>query len=537
MTQRMKTILISGSALSASLLSVAAQARTDVSPYLAVEQVVDAEISPGSDVLTYTSLNAGINATIETQRTLIGISYNYERRISWDDRVEDGDTHEGLLRLNQTVVPGVLSIDAGALATRARSDLRGDAPGVLVGNVDNVTQVYSAFVGPTVTGRLGDMTATAAYRLGYTKVEESGFVAAPGQPALDAFDDSVTHLATANIGMDADVLPFGWRVSGAYERADASQLDQNFEAMGVRADVTVPITPTVALLGGIGYEDISASQRAPLLDVNGDPVIGSNGRFVTDPASPRLLAYDFDGIYWDVGVGWKPSQRTSLEAHVGRRYGSMSYTGSFSWQVDDHSAFQIGAFDQVETFGQQVNDALALLPTNFRAPTGGLSSGFSNCTFANGFSGRSGGCLNTALSAVNSSVYRNRGVSALYSTQFGRLNTGIGFGWSQRKFKAPVLPGVFTVNATSDEELFGQVSVNYQIDRNSTWAAQIFGSRFSSGVPGSAEVYSLGGTTSYNRTFGRHLSAVASVGVYEFDTDQDPATINASALVGMRYSW
>ena len=39
--------------------------------------------------------------------------------------------------------------------------------------------------------------------------------------------------------------------------------------------------PTVALLGGIGYEDIEISQRAPLLDEDGVPII-RNGRYVTD---------------------------------------------------------------------------------------------------------------------------------------------------------------------------------------------------------------------------------------------------------------
>ncbi len=537
MTLRMKNILVGSTALAAGLMPSLAYARTDVTPYLEVQQVLDAEIKPGNDVLTYTSVAAGIDAQITTQRTLVGISYRYERRISWDNHVNDSDTHDGLIRINHTVIPNTLSIDAGALATRARSDIRGEAPGLLVGNVDNVTQVYSAYVGPTLTGNIGPMTATAAYRLGYTKVEDNAFAAAPGQPSLDGFDDSVTHLATASIGMAPDVLPFGWRVSGAYEREDTGQLDQNFEAKGVRADVTFPVSPTVALLGGVGYEDIQASQRAALLDAGGNPVIDNSGRFVTDPASPRLLSYDFDGVYWDVGVAWRPSERTSLEAHVGRRYGSMSYTGSFSWQVDDHSSFQIGAFDEVQTFGQQVNDALAILPTNFRAPRGGLSSGFGGCTFANGFDHGNGGCLNTALSAVNASVYRSRGAAMLYSTQYGAWSAGVGVGWSQRRFKAPQIAGQFSVNGTSDETFFGQANLGYQIDRNSTVDAQVFGSIFHSGVPGAPEVYSLGGTGSYYRTFGRHLSATASVGIYEFDTDQDPSTINASALVGMRYSF
>ena len=55
-------------------------------------------------------------------------------------------------------------------------------------------------------------------------------------------------------------------MSGGYEREDASQLDQRFEGKYARADVTVPIGPTFALLGGVGYEDIEIGQRDPVLD-------------------------------------------------------------------------------------------------------------------------------------------------------------------------------------------------------------------------------------------------------------------------------
>ena len=93
-------------------------------------------------------------------------------------------------------------------------------------------------------------------------------------------------------------------------------------------------------------------------------MVDSRGRFVTDPASPRRIAYDFDGIFWDAGVIWRPSRRTFLEARVGRRYDSMSYTGSLSYQMGSGSGIQVGVYDSVQTFGQQVNGTLASLPTS-----------------------------------------------------------------------------------------------------------------------------------------------------------------------------
>src|SRR3546814_12763327 len=84
--------------------------------------------------------------------------------------------------------------------------------------------------------------------------------------------------------------------SDLYEREDASQLDQRYEGKYARADVTMPIGPTVALLGGVGYEDIEIGQRDPLLDADGVPVRDANGRFVTDTSSPRRLSFDTDEI-------------------------------------------------------------------------------------------------------------------------------------------------------------------------------------------------------------------------------------------------
>ena len=140
-------------------------------------------------------------------------------------------------------------------------------------------------------------------------------------------------------------LPFGWQVSGGYEREDASQLDQRFEGKYARADVTMPIGPTVALLGGVGYEDIEIGQRNPVVDTNGLPVRDANGRFITDKSTPRQLSFDTDGLIWDAGVMWQPSRRTSLTARVGRRYGDTIYTGSFSYRADHATTVQVGVYD------------------------------------------------------------------------------------------------------------------------------------------------------------------------------------------------
>ena len=513
-----------------------AQARTEITPYLEVGQIISADLKGSNEVLTYSQVAAGVDASVSNRRSQAQVSYRYERRISWDDKVQDGDVHSGLARAGYQVIPNTLTIEAGALATRARVDGRGDAPGLLVGNVDNVTQVYSVYAGPSFKTEAGPLQVNAAYRLAYTKVEADDIVLAPGQPRLDNYDDSESHLVTASVGMGPGELPFGWTVAGAYEREDAGQLDQLFDRKGIRGDAIVPVSPTVAIVGGVGYEDIEASQRAPILNLAGAPVVNAKGRFITDPASPRLLAYDLDGIYWDVGVAWRPSSRTSVEARIGRRYGSMSYTGSLSYQMNQATALAVVVYDEIQTFGQQLNDNLALLPTNFATVSNPLAPQFGGCVFGSG--GSAGGCLNPAFQSINSSVYRTRGVTAAMSRQRGPWSMGVGLGYAQRKYETPIIAGAtFNLNGVRDESWFGQGQVAYQIDEKSQVDAQIFASLYDSGILNAPNVLSTGVTSSYRRTFGRRLSGLAAIGLYSSKVEGQEGDLNASALLGMRYSF
>jgi hypothetical protein len=514
-----------------------AKSRTTISPYLEFGQVLVADLKGANDdVLTYSQIAAGINAEVSTQRTQLQVNYRYERRIAWDDSIADDDVHTGLARGAFQVVPDLLTFEAGALAQRARSDIRGDAPGILAGNVDNVTQVYSAYAGPTLATKVGPLNVAAGYRLGYTKAESGDFRAGPGQPALDQYDDSVSHLATASVGMEAGDLPVGWTVSGVYEREEAGQLDQRFEAKGVELDLIAPISPTVALVGSVGYEDIEVTQRAPLVNAQGAPLLDNRGRFVEDPASPRLLAYDSDGVYWDAGVLWRPSRRTAVEARVGRRYGSMTYTGSISYQPSENTQLQVGVYDEVLTFGQQLNDNISRLPTAFSSNGNNpFGQGFGGCV--GGANGGQGGCFNPALQSINSSAYRARGITGIYSATQGKLSTSVSAGYAQRKFETPTIGGTFSLDGVTDESWFGSGQVAYQIDEQSAVDAAVFASLFDSGILGAPNVTNFGATTSYNRRFGRKLSATAALGLFSDQVDGFDSDLTATAFLGMRYQF
>jgi hypothetical protein len=522
-------------ALAAMGIAAPAAAKTKVSPYLEVNQVLTADLKNGGDVLTYTTAAAGIDAIITNKRAELQVNYRYEHRFAWDKDVSDESVHTGLARGRYEIVPNMLNFEGGALATRARTDIRGASPSLPVGNVENISQVYSAYAGPSFATNVGPVDVTAAYRLGYTKVEESERITLPtGQDRLNAYDDSISHYATASVGMQPGRLPFGWTVSGAYEREETGQLDQRYEGKSVRGDVVFPVTQTVALVGGVGYESIKISERAPLLDVAGDPVVNNRGEFQIDPTSPRLLAYDDDGIYWDAGVMWKPSRRTSLEARVGRRYGSMSYTGSFSWQPTEDSAVNLAVFDEVSTFGQQLNDNLSRLPTQFGAPRNGLANNFGGCVFGSG--GNAGGCFNPAFQSLNGAAFRSRGVVALWSAQQGRLSYGLGGGYTQRKYLTPAIAGLNSLNGIKDESYFMQGYAGYALSRRTNIEADVYANYSDSGIAGAPNVLGTGATGSINHSFGR-LSTVASVGLYSFDQEGFQKDLTASALLGMRYQF
>lgn len=509
--------------------------RKYVTPYIEIGQVLDADLTY-DDVLTYTELAAGVDAGIATRSAQAQLSYRYERDIGWGKHVGDANYHQGLARAAVRVARGV-SIEGGALAARARSDMRSSAPVASNPKGDNLSQVYAAYAGPSVATHVGNLAVAASYRLGYTKVEAPGYVPlSPGQPRLDRFDHATSNVAQASVGFAAgDVLPVGVTVSGGWDREEADQLDQRYNGTFARADLVVPVSRTLALEGGVGYEKITISQRNALVAANGQPVVDAKGRFVTDKSSPRRIAYRTDGLIYDAGVLWRPSPRTELEAHVGRRYGGTTYAGSFTWQATHAVGARVIVYDDVETFSRQLRDGINAMPTNFMVASGVFGNGFSGCTF--GTSGANpGGCLNSVFQSISASGYRARGIDAVVVASQGPVQTGIGIGYAHRHFYAPETDGNFTVNGIDDESYYAQYFYNRALDSRSSIGINLYADYYNSGIAGAAGVYSTGATGSYNRRFGR-IDTIASLGIFAFDSNDIRGDVSAQALLGARYSF
>ncbi len=528
--------LLATAAVIAAAAPARAQNATVIAPYIEIGQVLDADLT-NDDVLTYTSVAAGIDAAITGPRAEAQVSYRYERRIGWNEDLGDQDIHSGLARAAVRLAPG-LSLEAGGLATRTRSDIRGAAPGLLTGDADNISQLYTVYAGPSILRQKGALTVGADYRIGYTKVETPTFgVVAPGVPRLDYYDDSLNHLAAARASLAPNtVLPIGLTASGAWEREDAGQLDQRYTGWFVRGDVLVPVSPTVALTAGVGYERITTSQRDPLFTSPGAPALDRDGRFLTDPNSPRRIAYRTDGVYYDAGVVWRPNRRTSIEAHAGKRYGTESYIGAISYQASKSVGLQVQVYDAVQTFGRQLRQGLATLPTGFVNARDSFSQQFNGCVF--GTSGDApGGCLNDVFQSISTASYRARGVDGILSAQRGRSTFGVGAGYSNRRLHAPNTGSGIVTFGLNDESWYGQLFYSRTLSDVSGVDANAFVNVYDSDLAGGEDIVSLGATAAYFHNFGR-LQTTATLGLYHFDAGGTLGkALSAQALIAARYTF
>lgn len=527
-----------GLALGACAFAGSAEAqgrRVTATPYIELGQVLDADLNSG-DVLTYSTIAAGIDLAANTPRVNGQLSYRYERRIAWDDRIGDSDVHTGLARVSAKVARG-LTLEAGGIATRARADIRGAAPGVLVGNVDNISQIYSVYAGPSYATNVGPVAVAASYLAGYTKVESPSFVGVgPGQPRFDYYDTAFNQSAGISAGVrPGQVLPVGLTASAGWDREDAGQLDGRYEGWRVRGDALLPVSPYVALTAGVGYERIETSNRPALTNAAGQPVVDGDGRFVTNSAAPRQIAYRTDGVYYDAGVVWRPNRRVSAEARVGKRFGSISYSGLATYQASEHVGMAVSVYDSVTTFGQQLRNGLQQLPTSFISARDAFTQQFNGCVFST--SGATpGGCLNDVFQSIQTASYRARGVDAVLSVTRGRTTYGGGIGYANRKlFNRDDVPGV-TLYGIEDQSAYGQLFLNRQLSPVSTIDGNLFVNYYESGVAQAAGVWAYGGTASYGHSFGR-ITTSASAGVYAFDTGDLDTTWSAQALIAARYSF
>ncbi len=504
-------------------------------PYIEAAQVLTRELEPGNDTVTYTSLAAGIDASVTGRNSAASVSLRYERRFDWSDDGADGDTISGVARAGVRVAEG-LTLEGGALAAQTRVEGNGfSSIGGVAFDDDHTSQVYSVYAGPSVHAQEGDVEVEAHYRLGYTRVEEpDAFVTAPGQPPVDVFDEGTTQSAYARAGTAPDtLLPVGVGLGAGYNQQDISNLDQRIIDGYIRADVTVPLSPNVALVGGVGYEDVEVSSRDAVRDANGVPMIGNDGRYVTDTSEPRTLAYATEGLIWDVGVMWRPSRRTSLEAYVGERYGTMTYRGSFAYAPTSKESLNVSVYDGMTGFGGMMVNQLAGLPAQFDAFRNAITGQIGGCVAA--LEGNS--CFAGALGSVQSAVFRSRGIASSYSANLGRTQFGVGVGYDRREYIGAPGTVLASIDGVVDETIWFAAYAGTQLDELSSLSFNANANWFESELDLNHDLLGYSSSLAYERDLLRGLSGTAAVGLDGISRSNLSDYLSASALLGLRYSF
>jgi len=512
-----------------------ARRRAEIVPYIEAAQVLTAQLEPFDDTVTYTRVAAGVDASISGRNSAASVSLRYERRFGWEDGELDGDTLSGLARAGLMVAEG-LKLEAGALAAQTRVEGNGfSSIGGTAGDDDNTSQVYSVYAGPSVHTAAGDVEIEGHYRLGYTRVEEPDVLTlAPGAQPVDILDESTTHMAYARAGTRPNtVLPVGVGLGAGYTRQDISNLDQRVIDSFVRADVTVPVSPNVALVGGVGYEDVEVSSRDAVRDTNGLPVIGNDGRFVTDESAPRRIAYATDGLIWDVGVMWRPSRRTSAEFYVGERYGTMTYRGNFAYAPNSRSSLDISVYDGLTGIGGAMVNQLAALPEEFAAFRNAVTGEIGGCVAAL----EGGSCFAGALGSVRSAVFRSRGVASSYSVDLGRTQFGVGAGYDHRKYVGAAGTVLGAIDGLVEETVWLAAYAGTRLDERSALNFNASANWFSNSFDVDGDALGFSTSLAYQRNLVRGLSGTAAVGLDGISQENLPDFLSASALLGLRYSF
>ncbi len=94
--------------------SAGSRGRLRIDPYIEANSIASWQISPGSDVVTYTQLAAGVDASVAGRNNGGSLSVRYERNFAHQSDAADSDTITGIARGYASIVPRVLTVEAGA---------------------------------------------------------------------------------------------------------------------------------------------------------------------------------------------------------------------------------------------------------------------------------------------------------------------------------------------------------------------------------------------------------------------------------------
>lgn len=517
----------------------AAQAeRPQYGAFMDIQQVVEGQLSgPGNDDVTYTEVSGSVSADVSNRRIVASATYRLSYRVAEIGDMDRTFAQDGVMRINANVIDEWLTVNSGAIITRSRVDPSGAAPTTNIGNPKNLSQTYSAYLEPRLIHRFGELAASASYRFAYTQNESGQTNTGSVGPLTDRFDSSVNQQLTTTLGMQRGSLPFDWQLSSEYRHENSTNLDQHLRTLNSTAQIIYPLLNSdIALVVSGGYERQRTSQRRALIDpLTGQPVLGKGGKFVVDPASPRILTYEMDGLIGNAGVIWRPSRRTRLETRVGYRYGGLSVTASLEMQPGPRTGLSFQLTDRIETFGQGVSGGLAAAsPDLDLGQSSDPNNAFQDCLL--GQQPGTGSCIGNTLGQAAATSYRERMATFVYTRRTRTWTFGVSAGYTRRTYNddpnSPVsLAGV------ADQNVFGNLSISRRLTRTSGVSFSFSGSYFMNGQVGAVDVINGSFNANYDRSFGRGIQMRATVAVDASKQENVTADVSGRAQLGLQYKF
>lgn len=149
---------------------------------------------------------------------------------------------------------------------------------------------------------------------------------------------------------------------------------------------------------------------------------------------------------------------------------------------------------------------------------------------------QAGVCFDDSLQSITNANFRNRGFSALYARRRGVWNLGVGANYARRDYLTPDGGDAFGLAGVTDESAGVQASLGRRFTRSSGVEFDGYAQWNGSDLLGSTDLYALGATGAYYRSFDDRLTGQAALGLYHTTGDDFDSTV-ASALLGLRYSF
>lgn len=259
------------------------------------------------------STQPGINIEARSQRLTGTIDYAPSLLVFLDNTSETTVRQRLSANLQAEVVRETFFVNAGGSIGQRFADLEGPLSGSDFNFSNNRRTVQNYFVRPRLTREFGSFaTATLNYTFSYNNV---------GNPtgAANVFSDSIRHGASAVLNSGSSFTRLRWSLRGDYDNVERARINARFEDISARAEIEYALGRTLSLLGSGGYED---TEDATLTSRNG-PV-------------------------WDAGFRWRPGPRTDISFRGGRRFGDETFSGSFSYRLQEKAFIRADYVDEIE---------------------------------------------------------------------------------------------------------------------------------------------------------------------------------------------